>query len=55
MKAISIVFSHQVISTKNQTYQMKAEMANLEDGTGQVSYISFAQVQYLRGTNAGWD
>ncbi|BBM16332.1 cell wall surface anchor family protein (plasmid) [Enterococcus mundtii] len=55
MKAISMDFGPQVISTKNQTYQMKAEMADLEDGTGQVPYVSFAQVQDVRGTNAGWD
>jgi hypothetical protein len=55
VKATAMDFGQQVISTTNQTYQMKAEMANLEDRTGQVPYISFAQVQDLRGTNAGWD
>lgn len=47
-------FGTQVISNQDQVYNMVAEMANLADGTGKVPYVSFAQVQDLRGTNAGW-
>lgn len=55
VKAATMNFGTQVISNQDQTYNMVAEMANLADGSGQVPYISFAQVQDVRGTNAGWD
>ncbi|OTP22190.1 WxL domain-containing protein [Enterococcus mundtii] len=48
-------FGTQVISNQDQIYNMVAEMANLADGSGEVPYVSFAQVQDLRGTNDGWD
>ena len=55
VKAATMNFGSQVISNQDQTYNMVAEMANLADGSGQVPYVSFAQVQDVRGTNAGWD
>lgn len=55
VKATTMNFGSQVISNQNETYNMVAEMANLADGSGQVPYVSFAQVQDVRGTNAGWD
>lgn len=55
VKAATMNFGTQVISNQDQTYNMVAEMANLADGSGQVPYISFAQVQDVRGTNDGWD
>ncbi|MBF0724522.1 WxL domain-containing protein [Enterococcus gallinarum] len=59
MKAATMNFGTQVISNQDQTYNMVAEMARLanpkEDGPTHVPYVSFAQVQDLRGTNAGWD
>lgn len=55
VKAATMSFGSQVISNQDQTYNMVAEMANLADGSGQVPYVSFAQVQDVRGTNAGWD
>lgn len=55
VKAVTMNFGSQVISNQNQTYNMVAEMANLADGSGQVPYVSFAQVQDVRGSNAGWD
>lgn len=48
-------FGSQVISNQDQTYNMIAEMQELEDGSGSIPYVSFAQVQDTRGTNAGWD
>lgn len=59
MKAATMNFGTQVISNQDQTYNMVAEMARLAnpeaDGPTHVPYVSFAQVQDLRGTNAGWD
>lgn len=55
MKATTMNFGSQVISNQDQTYNMVAEMADLADGSGQVPYVSFAQVQDVRGTNEGWD
>ena len=55
VKAATMNFGSQVISNQDQTYNMVAEMANLADGSGQVPYVSFAQIQDVRGTNAGWD
>ena len=57
MKAATMNFGTQVISNQDQTYNMVAEMARLAnpeaDGPTHVPYVSFAQVQDLRGTNAG--
>lgn len=51
-------FGSQVISNQDREYSMLAEM-HQEDGTegeeNQVPYVSFAQVQDTRGTNAGWN
>lgn len=55
MQAATMNFGSQVISNQDQTYNMVAEMQNLADGSGQVPFVSFAQVQDTRGTNAGWD
>ncbi|AUJ87103.1 WxL domain-containing protein [Enterococcus sp. CR-Ec1] len=55
VKAATMNFGSQVISNQDQTYNMVAEVANLADGSGQVPYVSFAQVQDVRGTNEGWD
>ena len=55
VKAVTMNFGSQVISNKDLTYNMVAEMANLKDGSGQVPYVSFAQVQDLRGSNVGWE
>ncbi|WP_430617359.1 WxL domain-containing protein [Enterococcus sp. AZ188] len=54
VKAVTMDFGSQVISNQDQTYNMVAETANLADGSGQVPYVSFAQVQDTRGSNAGW-
>lgn len=58
MKAATMNFGSQVISNQDMTYNMVAEMQQLAGTTGddnKVPYVSFAQVQDLRGTNAGWD
>lgn len=55
VKAATMNFGTQVISNQNETYNMIAEMADLKNGTGEVPYVSFAQVQDVRGTNAGWN
>lgn len=59
VKAATMNFGSQVISNQDQTYNMVAEMAELTnpetDGPKEVPYVSFAQVQDVRGTNAGWD
>lgn len=58
MKAATMNFGSQVISNQDQVYNMVAEMQQLRDTEGdenKVPYVSFAQVQDLRGTNAGWD
>lgn len=55
VKAATMNFGSQVISNQDQTYNMVAEKANLADGSGQIPYVSFAQVQDVRGTNEGWD
>ncbi|MFS7004183.1 WxL domain-containing protein [Carnobacterium maltaromaticum] len=58
-KAATMNFGSQVISNQDQTYNMVAEMQKLAnpvaDGPTHVPYVSFAQVQDTRGTNAGWD
>lgn len=59
MKAPTMNFGSQVISNQDVTYNMVAEMAKLANpspnGPTEVPYVSFAQVQDVRGTNAGWD
>ncbi|WP_429974976.1 WxL domain-containing protein [Enterococcus sp. DIV0840c] len=59
VQAPTMNFGTQVISNQDQTYNMVAEMARLanpaENGPTEVPYVSFAQVQDVRGTNAGWD
>ncbi|WP_429972347.1 WxL domain-containing protein [Enterococcus sp. AZ015] len=59
MKATTMNFGSQVISNQDQTYHMIAEMAKLTnpvtDGPTHVPYVSFAQVQDLRGNNEGWN
>lgn len=59
MKAATMNFGSQVISSQDQTYNMVAEMAKLTnppaEGPSEVPYVSFAQVQDIRGTNAGWN
>ncbi|WP_206855427.1 WxL domain-containing protein [Candidatus Enterococcus mangumiae] len=58
MKAVTMNFGSQVISNQNQTYNMIAEKQQKKGTTGEenkVPYVSFAQVQDVRGTNAGWD
>lgn len=54
-KAVTMDFGSQVISNQDQTYNMVAEMQPLRETGELVPYVSFAQVQDLRGTNAGWD
>lgn len=54
-KAATMNFGSQVISNQDQTYNMVAEMQPLRETGELVPYVSFAQVQDLRGTNAGWD
>ena len=55
IKAPTMNFGSQVISNQDQSYAMIAEMAPLAAGTGEVPYVSFAQVQDVRGTNEGWE
>lgn len=58
VKAAKMNFGKQVISNQDQTYNMVAEMQQKSNTTGdenKVPYVSFAQVQDLRGTNDGWD
>lgn len=58
MKAATMNFGSQVISNKDMTYNMVAEMQQLRGTEGdenKVPYVSFAQVHDLRGTNEGWD
>jgi hypothetical protein len=58
VKAATMNFGSQVISNQDETYNMVAEMQQLRGTEGdenKVPYVSFAQVQDLRGTNAGWD
>lgn len=54
-KAAHMNFGEQIISNQDQTYDMLAEFQPLADGTDEVPYVSFAQVQDTRGTNAGWN
>ena len=58
LMAPAMNFGSQVISNQDQVYNMVAEMQQqrgTEDDENKVPYVSFAQVQDLRGTNAGWD
>lgn len=58
VKAATMNFGSQVISNQDQTYNMIAErqqLAGTEGDENKVPYVSFAQVQDTRGTNAGWD
>ena len=55
IKAAHMNFGSQVISNQDQVYNMVAEMHPLRETGELVPYVSFAQVQDLRGTNAGWD
>ena len=58
MKAATMNFGSQVISNQDQVYNMVAEMQQLSGTEGdenKVPYVSFAQVQDLRGSNEGWD
>ncbi|MGG5311108.1 WxL domain-containing protein [Enterococcus sp. DIV1304_2] len=58
MKATTMNFGSQVISNQDQTYNMIAERQQKAGTTGdanKVPYVSFAQVQDVRGTNAGWN
>lgn len=51
-------FGTQVISNQDQEYNMVAEMQQKAGTTGdnnKIPYVSFAQVQDIRGNNAGWD
>ncbi|PQF24449.1 WxL domain-containing protein [Enterococcus mundtii] len=58
MKAVTMDFGSQVISNQDRTYNMVAEKQQKKGTTGEenkVPYVSFAQVQDVRGTNAGWN
>ena len=58
VKAVTMNFGSQVISNQDQTYNMIAEKQQKKETTGEenkVPYVSFAQVQDVRGTNAGWN
>ncbi|WP_429975006.1 WxL domain-containing protein [Enterococcus sp. DIV0840c] len=58
VKAATMDFGSQVISNQDKWYNMVAEMQQLagtEGDENKVPYVSFAQVQDLRGTNEGWD
>lgn len=55
VKAPTMNFGSQVISNQDQSYNMVAEMQPLKETGELIPYISFAQVQDSRGSNAGWD
>lgn len=58
MKAVTMDFGSQVISNQDRTYNMVAEKQQKKGTIGEenkVPYVSFAQVQDVRGTNAGWN
>lgn len=58
VKAARMNFGSQVISNQDKTYNMVAEKQQLtgtEGDENKVPYVSFAQVQDVRGNNAGWD
>jgi len=55
VRAARMDFGSQVISNQDKTYNMVAEMQPLRETGELVPYVSFAHVQDVRGTNAGWD
>lgn len=55
VKVAHMDFGSQVISNQDQTYNMVAEMQPLRETGELVPYVSFAQVQDVRGNNAGWN
>lgn len=58
VKAARMNFGKQVISNQTKEYNMVAEMQQLRGTEGdenKVPYVSFAQVQDVRGDNSGWD
>lgn len=55
VKAPQMNFGSQVISNQDKTYNMIAETEALKETGERVPYVSFAQVQDVRGNNAGWD
>ncbi|MFS1020630.1 WxL domain-containing protein [Enterococcus casseliflavus] len=58
VKAAHMNFGKQVISNKDLSYNMVAEMQQLRGTAGdenKVPYVSFAQVQDVRGKYTGWD
>lgn len=58
VKAVTMDFGIQSISSENRTYNMIAEMQQKKGTTGdnnKIPYVSFAQVLDNRGNNAGWD
>lgn len=58
LMAPTMNFGTQVISNQTKEYNMVAEMQQKAGTTGdenKIPYVSFAQVQDIRGTNAGWD
>lgn len=52
--APTLNFGKQEISVEDKTYEMQAEQATTKGGDI-IPYVSFVQVQDLRGTNAGWN
>ncbi|EPH87078.1 hypothetical protein D922_04402 [Enterococcus faecalis 06-MB-DW-09] len=55
VKVANMDFGSQVISNQDKVYNMVAEMQPLRETGELVPYVSFAQVQDVRGNNAGWD
>lgn len=58
VKVARMNFGEQVISNQDKDYNMVAEMQQLSGTTGdenKVPYVSFAQVQDVRGSNEGWN
>lgn len=58
VKAAHMNFGKQVISNQDRTYNMVAETQQLRGTEGdenRVPYVSFAQVQDVRGEYTGWD
>ncbi|GEB28752.1 cell surface protein [Enterococcus casseliflavus] len=59
VKVPTMNFGKQVISNQDKYYEMIAEKQSLrnpdDNGPKEVPYVSFAQVQDLRGTNDGWN
>lgn len=55
VRTATMNFGSQVISNQDKTYNMVAEMQPLKETGELIPYVSFAQVQDSRGSNAGWD